>query len=184
MRIAISGSHRVGKTTLAEALAEALPGYELVPEPYYQLEDEGYEFEEFPSVEDFQRQLERSIHSISESAGNVVFDRCPLDILGYLLTHRDADVFEIGDWMPRVREAVTKLDLIVFAPIEAPDLIAVPRAEARLRADVDELLREIVEDDSYELDMDVITVEGSAAARVRQVVERVQLHQRNGGVRS
>ena len=33
MRIAICGSHRVGKTTLAEALAEALPGYYLVTLP-------------------------------------------------------------------------------------------------------------------------------------------------------
>lgn len=174
MRIAISGSHRVGKTTLAEALADALPEYDLIPEPYYQLEDDGYEFERMPSIEDFERQLERSIQSICESGGNVIFDRCPLDILGYLLTHRDADTFEIDDWMPRVREAVAKLDLIVCVPIEDPDRVAIPRPEARVRADVDEVLREIVEDDSYELEMDVITVDGPVAARLRQVVERVR----------
>lgn len=174
MRIAISGSHRVGKTTLAEALADALPEHDFIPEPYYQLEEDGYEFEEFPSVEDFERQLERSIRNIGDSGGNVIFDRCPLDILGYLLTHPSVDAFEIGDWMPRVRAAVAKLDLIVFVPIEDPDRVAVPRAEAPLRASVDEVLREIVEDDSYELAMDVITVEGSAAARLRQVVERVR----------
>jgi AAA domain len=174
MRIAISGSHRVGKTTLAEALAETLPEYDLIPEPYYQLEEDGYEFEEMPSLEDFERQLERSIQSISDSGGNVIFDRCPLDILGYLLTHRDADAYEIDDWMPRVRVAVAKLDLIVFVPIEDPDRGAVPSAEVPLRARVDEALREIVEDDSYELDIDVITVEGPAAARLRQVVQRVR----------
>jgi AAA domain len=174
MRIAISGSHRVGKTTLAEALAETLPEYDLIPEPYYQLEEDGYEFEATPSLEDFERQLERSIQSISDSGGNVIFDRCPLDILGYLLTHHDAEAFEIQDWLPRVRAAVAKLDLIVFVPIEDPDRVAVPRAEAPLRASVDEVLREIVEDDSYELEMDVITVEGSAAARLRQAVEGIR----------
>jgi cytidylate kinase len=153
VRIAISGSHRVGKTTLAEALVDALPGYELVPEPYHQLEEQGYEFEEIPSLEDFERQLDRSIQNVSESGPNVVFDRCPLDILGYLLTHADADV---------------------FVPIEDPDRVAVPRAEARLRAEVDDVLRDIVEGDSYDLELDVIAVEGTAAARLRQVVEGVR----------
>jgi hypothetical protein len=174
MRIAISGSHRVGKTTLAEALADALPEYEFVPEPYHQLEEDGYEVEEFPSVEDFERQLERSIRSIGDSGANAIFDRCPLDILGYLLTHHDAEAFEIQDWLPRVRVAVAKLDLIVFVPIEDPDRVVVPRAEAPLRATVDEVLREIVEEDSYELEMDVITVEGPPAARLRQGLERVR----------
>ena len=174
MRIAISGSHLVGKTTLAEALAEALPGYELVPEPYYLLEEDGYEFEEMPSIEDFERQLERSIHSVRESGTNVVFDRCPLDMLGYLLTHRDRDAFEIEDWMPRVRESVAKLDLIVFVPVEDPDRVAVPRPEARLRAEVDEVLGEIVEADSYGLEIDVITVEGPTAARLLHVLERLR----------
>jgi hypothetical protein len=174
MRIAISGTHRVGKTTLAEALAEALPGHELVPEPYYQLEEAGYEFEATPSIEDFQEQLERSIRGVSESAKNTVFDRCPLDILGYLLTHRDADAFELDAWMPRVREAVAKLDLIVFVPIEDPDRVDVPRDEARLRADVDEALRELVEDDAFDLELDVLTVEGPASARLRQVIDRIQ----------
>jgi hypothetical protein len=174
VRIAISGSHRVGKTTLAEALVDALPGYELVPEPYHQLEEEGYEFEEIPSLEDFERQLDRSIQNVSESGPNVVFDRCPLDILGYLLTHDDADAFAIEEWMPRVRESVAKLDLMVFVPIEDPDRVAVPRAEARLRAEVDDVLRDIVEGDSYDLELDVIAVEGTAAARLRQVVEGVR----------
>jgi adenylate kinase family enzyme len=41
MRIAITGAHGVGKTTLAEALLEHLPGYTLETEPYYQLEAAG-----------------------------------------------------------------------------------------------------------------------------------------------
>ena len=49
MRIAISGSHVVGKTTLAEALAPALPHYELVPDPYDLLAEDGNEFGEMPS---------------------------------------------------------------------------------------------------------------------------------------
>ena len=101
MRIAICGSHLVGKTTLAQALAGALPGHELVPEPYHLLEEEGYEFTEMPSVDDFERQLERSLSCLQESGANALFDRCPLDILAYLSAHRDADAVNPADGMPR-----------------------------------------------------------------------------------
>lgn len=170
MRIAISGSHRVGKTTLAEALAEALPRHELVPEPYYLLEEDGHEFSEMPTIEDFELQLERSLECLGESRENVVFDRCPLDIVGYLQTHEDADAFELRDWLPRVERAVSSLDLIVFVPIEEPDRVAVSRSEVRLREDVDAALSEIIADDAYSLELEVLTVGGSLATRLQQVL--------------
>lgn len=170
MRIAISGSHLVGKTTLAEALADALPSHDLVPEPYYLLEEDGYEFGEVPSIQDFERQLECSVQSIEESRTDVVFERCPLDLLGYLITHRDAEAFRLNDWLPRVRASIAKLDLIAFVPIEVPDRVAVPRSQARLRADVDAVLRDIIVDDMYGLETHVITVQGTPGARLRQVV--------------
>jgi hypothetical protein len=174
MRIAISGSHLVGKTTLGEALAEALPRYAFVPEPYYLLEEEGYEFPEMPSIEDFERQLERSLLCVHDSGPDVVFDRCSLDVLGYLVTHRDADTFQLEDWLPRVREAMAKLDLIVFVPVEEPDRVPVPRSEMRLRADVDAVLRDIILDDAYGLEIEAITAAGTPDARVRQVVAHIQ----------
>ena len=61
VRIAFSGSHRVGKSTLIERVAEALPSYAVVAEPYYLLEEEGYECSDPPSAEDFEAQLDRSI---------------------------------------------------------------------------------------------------------------------------
>lgn len=174
MRIAIAGTHLVGKTTLAEALVEALPQHELVPEPYYLLEEDGHEFAEMPSLEDFELQLERSIRSLEESGADTVFDRCPLDILAYLVTHRDADAFRLDDWMPRIREAVARLDLIVFVPIERPDRIAVPRSQARLRADVDAALGDMIVDDAYGLEVDVLTVAGTTGARVDAVAAHLR----------
>jgi predicted ATPase len=176
MRIAISGSHRVGKTTLAEALAETMPGHELVHEPYYLLQEDGHEFAEMPSIEDFERQLERSIECIHESGADVVFDRCPLDILGYLVTHCDAGAFQLETWMPRVRQAVAKLDVVVFVPVEEPDRVAVPRSEARLRSDVDTVLRDIIADDAYGLEFDLIVAAGTTEARLREVM--AHLHNR------
>jgi AAA domain len=51
MRIAISGSHRTGKSTLIAALAESLSKYTTVDEPYHLMEEDGYEFSHPPSVE-------------------------------------------------------------------------------------------------------------------------------------
>lgn len=174
MRIAISGSHLVGKTTLAEALADALPRYEFFAEPYHLLEEEGYEFAESPSIEDFELQLSRSFQCVQESGTNAIFDRCSLDILGYLLTHREADAFQLASWMPRIQDCTAKLDLIVFVPIEDPDRVAVPRSQATLRTDVDTALREIIVDNAYGFDVDVISATGTLKSRLQQVVAHLR----------
>lgn len=160
----------MGKTTLAEALAEVLPEHQLMPEPYRLLEDEGHTFEEMPSLEDFQTQLERSFQCLQDSGPDAVFDRCPLDLVGYLLTHDAAAMFDLEGWMPRLREHLPTLDLIAFVPIERPDRMAVPSSQRRLRSVVDRILRRIVVGDAYGLDVDVIEVVGSLEARLHQVV--------------
>ncbi len=173
MRIAISGAHRVGKTTLAGALADALAGHALVPEPYYLLEDDGHEFEETPSLEDFEAQLERSLTSLEQAGADVVFDRCPLDLVAYLRTHREAAAFDLDDWLPRVRDAMATLDLVVFVPIEAPDRVPVDRADARLRARVDDDVRDLVLDDALDLGIVAVEVLGPVEARLRQALAAI-----------
>lgn len=175
MRIAISGTHHSGKSTLVEELSSVLPGYLTVEEPYYLLAEEGYEFAEMPSVEDFELQLERSIECLNESEPNVIFDRCPIDMLVYLLTHSDAEAFDLEKWLPRVQAAIERLDLIVFLPVEARDRIAVPPSEdAGFRLDVDQKLKEILLDDSLDLDMNVLEVTGPLHERVKQVVSHLR----------
>lgn len=174
MRIAISGAHRTGKTSLAEELGRCLPGYEVIDEPYYLLAEEGYEFEEMPSLEDFELQLERSIESILGSGADQIFDRCPADIVAYLLTHPQSDRFDLAGCLPRVRSAMEHLDLIVFVPIEEPDRMALLEpADHELRQRVDETIREIVLADRFDLDQETIEVGGSVRDRARQVLARI-----------
>jgi predicted ATPase len=174
MRIAVSGTHFSGKSTLVEALSEALPEYTLVEEPYYLLQEEGCEFAEPPSLEDFELQMERSIELLDENSPDVIFDRCPADILGYLLTHIDADAFDLEKMLPRVQTAVKKLDLVVFLPIEEPDRIVLPLSQdARYRRRVDEKLKEILLEDSFDLEVDVLEVTGGPKTRVERVLEHI-----------
>ena len=176
MRIAISGAHRAGKSTLLAELAEGLPKYKTVDEPYRLLEEDGYEFCHPPSLKDFEAQLERSIESLSGSGANVLFDRCPADLLGYISVHEDVDGFDFDDWLPWVRAAVETLDLIVFVAIEAPDRISFSPSDddAESRSAVDEKLKQILLLDSFGLGVEVLEVEGELEARVETVLERIR----------
>jgi predicted ATPase len=176
MRIAVSGAHRTGKTTLVHALARALPGFVAVEEPYHLLEEEGHAFADPPSLEDFERQLERSIAAVLGEDEDRIFDRCPADVLAYLTTHHDADAFDADAWMPRVRDAMGRLDLVVFVPVEHPDRVKVSDPEdAAWRRRVDGELRDVLLADRRELGVEAVEVAGTLRERVRQVLARVSL---------
>jgi len=174
--MAVSGAHRTGKTTLIEELCRALPDYSGFDEPYYLLEEEGHMFPETPGLEDFELQLAYSIEQIATSDENVIFDRCPADMLAYLLTHSDFESFDLESWLPKIRNTMTRHDLVVFVPIEEPDLIVCPEWEdTRLRSRVDEELRDIIIADAWDFQVDFVEVSGSVSERLHQVLRHEKL---------
>ena len=174
MRVAFSGTHRSGKSTLLEEIAGLFPDHATVDEPYYLLEEDGYDAAAPPSVEDFEAQLERSLASLEETGANVLFDRCPADIFAYLLSHPEGDGFDADAWRERVVEAMSTLDLVVFVPIESLDRIAVPAHEDReLRMVVHETLEGLLLDESSAFDVEVLRVHGDLQDRARQVLQRI-----------
>ena len=174
MRIAISGTHFSGKSSLVQALSEALPQYTTVDEPYHLLQEEGHEFAERPSLEDFELQLERAIENLEETSPNIIFDRCPADILGYLLSDADVEAFNLKEWLPRVQTAIKKLDVVVFLPIEEPDRIVLPLSEdAVYRQRVDDKLREIILENIFNFEVDVLEVTGNLQTRIEQVLAHI-----------
>jgi AAA domain len=176
MRVAISGSHRTGKSTLLSELSRLLPAYTIVDEPYHLMEEEGHEFSHPPSLEDFEAQLERSIQELNQDDSNVLFDRCPVDFFGYIALHEDVDLFDYDEWLPRVRAALGTLDLIVFVPVESRDRIALSSSddEGASREAVDQKLQEILFDDPFELSMEVLDVEGDPESRAPTVLRRIR----------
>jgi len=145
MRVGISGTHGTGKTTLAEGLCARLPGHVLADEPYYLLEEEGYEFGFPPSAEDYRAMLARSVQSMTAlSATRVVFDRTPLDYLAYLAAVGAG--LSSADGVPAdLRLAFDRLDLLVITPLTPETEQVLPAAELpALRARMNDALLDLV----------------------------------------
>jgi hypothetical protein len=171
LRIAISGTHYSGKSTLVEALSEALAGYSTVEEPYRLMEEEGYEFAESPSLEDFELQLERAVRNLDASMTNVIFDRSPLDILAYIFLHPDVEMFDFREWMPRIQAAIRNLDVIVYVPMDEAHRIVLPLSQDDgYRRRVDEKIRDIINGELFDFDVEILNVAGNTQTRVKQVL--------------
>lgn len=169
MRIAISGSHRVGKTSLLLRLADALPDHDFLDEPYELLDDEGHLFADPPSAEDHEAQLERSIREIARSGPDTLFDRSPADFLAYLQAIGE----DVDELVAAAAAAMASLDLVVLVPIEEPDRVVVTMSEDRaLRADVDQALAALLEEEG--LAPELLVVHGDVASRLDQVLALVE----------
>ncbi|MFO1039023.1 MAG: ATP-binding protein [Geminicoccaceae bacterium] len=181
MRIAVTGTHRVGKTTLVEDFLAAHPSYGHEPEPYHALCELGVGFADEPEIDDFLRQLEHSIDRLDarSAEADVIFDRCPLDIVAYLqvLGERDGEV-DIDDLLDGVEEAVRTLDLVVFLPLTSADAAGIVDVEQPvLRRLVDRKLKTILRDDTLGLfDEDgprLVEIMGPPAARLEALARAV-----------
>jgi predicted ATPase len=171
LRIGISGTHGTGKTTLAAALCARLPGHVVADEPYYLLEEQGYEFGFPPSPEDFRALLACSLRSLSAPLSGVVFDRTPLDYLAYLAA-TGADPAAEAD-QAALGPAFARLDLLVITPITAETERDLPAAELPcLRARMNDALLELVYDDPLEAweHIPVLELTGPLDRRVNAVL--------------
>ena len=174
MRIAISGSHRTGKSTLVESLAERLTRYVAVEESYHSMVDEGHAFPDVPTADDFELLLDRTLADTArETRLDVLFDRCAADYLAYLVVFtRRAELLD--EWFERSRDTLDRLDLVVFVPLEQPDRVRRDAIDApRLRRAVDALLRELLIDNALDCRVPVMEVSGSATDRADQVIARI-----------
>ena len=116
MRIAVSGTHCTGKSTLIDEFLRVHPDFVHEPEPYTVLVEEfGEEFSAEPHVDDFVRQLEFNIDRLKhhERGERVIFERCPIDFLAYIEC-----VSPTTSVVSQVQEGMQNLDLIVYLPID------------------------------------------------------------------
>ena len=159
MRVAVSGSHSTGKSTLIAAFVSERPRYVYEPEAYEVLADDiALMSSEGPGPEGLAALLEYTVSALAESrlGASVIFERSPVDYLAYTAASRSIPASERADfiraYVPMVRDSVRDLDLIVLLPVSSKGPIAArPGENARFRKRVDDRLRRALIDDDYDL---------------------------------
>jgi len=179
MRVAISGTHCCGKSTLIDAFLSSNDTYSHEPEPYEALQDlYGEDFGAEPGADEFFRQLEYQFERLQQYSADdhVIFERSPADFFAYLLALDDLGRNTADDEVAKqsialVRSAIALLDLVVYLP--ATDE-AVPESEdPALRRAVDARLESILLNDDFGLFSggrpSVLEIVGTTAQRLRSL---------------
>ena len=172
MRIAISGSHATGKSTVLLELKRRLAHVTLVEEPYYQLLAAGHAFSDPPTIEDFETLFEASVATFAASRpGPVAFDRSPADYLAYIAARRPGTA--LVEEIAATAAAMATLDLVAYVPVERPDRIDVADAP-RLRRHVDALLRDMLINQAWGFAVPVVEVRGTPFQRATQLADHIE----------
>ena len=174
MRVGVSGAHGTGKTTLVAELCGHLAGHLPVDEPYFLLEEEGYEFGFPPSLDDYRAQLRCSLRVLSSAEPRVVFDRTPLDFLAYLAA-LGASIEGEAD-PSALRSALASLDLLIVTPVTPETERVLPRPDLpRLRETMNGALLDLLSSDPLEAwgDVPVIELGGPLDGRLEAVLAAV-----------
>jgi hypothetical protein len=155
MRVAISGTHCSGKSTLIDEFLAVHRDFAHEPEPYEALQEEyGVTFAAEPRAEDFLQQLEHNVDRLRQygSSDRVIFERSPADFIAYLYAlsdvGRDRNASLVaGNSLEMAREGIRLLDLIVFLPAEDLPIDIGDSEDPELRNAVDSRLESILIDD-------------------------------------
>jgi len=159
MRLAISGTHCSGKSSLAEAFLLAHREFTHEPEAYFQLEELcGESFSAEPSSDDFLQQLEYHSERLQQyQAGScVVFERCAIDYVAYLqalidLKRHSADVAILNQSVDLARSALQLVDIVVFLSAKRSHIYVPDEEDLELRAAVDTNLERFLLNDELDL---------------------------------
>lgn len=187
VRIAVSGSHCSGKSTLIEDFLAVHREYIHEPEPCEWLEDlYGEPLPAEPADADFRRQLEISVERLQQYASrtDVIFERSAVDFVAYLLALNDLgrsarDCERVESWADLAAAGMAHIDLLVVLPLNDRDGIVVPESEdPELREAMNQRLLELVTDDPYSLfgsgRTRIIELRGNRSERLRMLEEALR----------
>lgn len=158
-RVAISGSHSVGKSTLIAAFLSAHPNYLHEPEAFETLGDDiDLTDSGIPTSEGLRALLAYTVSAVEShgSYDSVIFERSPVDYLAYAAaagrawTAGEVEEFMVAS-VPIVRASIRHLDLIAYLPIPSDPLIRRGGEHPKFRRGVDTWLKRMLLDDEREL---------------------------------
>lgn len=165
MRIAVSGTHSVGKSTFVWDFIKAHPDYIREEEPYRALRANynikfGKDSTRFCNGIQLYQNISR-VKQYHDSSSQVIFDRSPVDYIAYsLYTERyhktDLDMAFVESLIEPIREALEFIDLLIFVsinekhPVEIEDDGIRPIDES-YRSEVDDFFKQIYFENRYQV---------------------------------
>jgi hypothetical protein len=187
MRIAVSGTHSVGKSTLVADIRQQFGEFVHEEEPYRALRDFypikfGKESTRYCNGIQCFYNISR-VQQYGSSRDHVIFDRCPVDYLAYSIYtahHRqtDLDTAFVESLVKPVRDSLRFLDVLVFVPVTRKHPIHLEDDGIRLvdkeyRWEVDRHFKRLYRDALYELFDDkgprLVEVTGAREERIAQL---------------
>ena len=194
MRIAVSGSHSLGKSTIVNDWMAQHPGFLREEEPYRALGLYGpYEI----LFRDASTKLHNGIqlfynisriHRYGNFADDVIFDRAPVDYLAYSQytanqASTDIDDAFVESMVPAVRESLDHLDILAFVPRSEDWPVAMEDDGIRpvdyaYRDEVDAIFKEIYREGRFQVFPEknsplLVELGGSRETRLSQLQEAI-----------
>ena len=194
MRIAVSGSHSLGKSTIVNDWMAQHPGFLREEEPYRALGLYGpYEI----LFRDASTKLHNGIqlfynisriHRYGNFADDVIFDRAPVDYLAYSQYTANQGSTDIDDafvesMVPAVRESLDHLDILAFVPRSEDWPVAMEDDGIRpvdyaYRDEVDAIFKQIYREGRFQVFPEknsplLVELGGSRETRLSQLQEAI-----------
>ncbi|MBI2785982.1 MAG: AAA family ATPase [Legionella longbeachae] len=190
MRIAVSGTHSVGKSTFVWDFIKAHPEYVREEEPYRVLRDNynikfGKQSTRFCNGLQMYQNISR-IKQYPNSESKVIFDRSPIDYIAYSLYtanyhQTDLDQNFVDSLITPVKESLEFIDLLIFIsinkhhPVEIED-DGIRPIDKSYRSEVDEFFKKIYFENQYNLlsvknPPKLFELWGSREERIRKITE-------------
>ena len=194
MRIAVSGSHSLGKSTVVNDWMAQHPGFLREEEPFRALGLYGpYEI----LFRDASTKLHNGIqlfynisriHRYGNFADDVIFDRAPVDYLAYSQYTANQGSTDINDafvesMVPAVRESMDHLDILAFVPRSEDWPVAMEDDGIRpvdyaYRDEVDAIFKEIYREGRFQVFPEknsplLVELGGSRETRLSQLQEAI-----------
>lgn len=183
MRIAVSGSHGTGKSTLIAAFLERRPDYAHEPEAFELLGDDVEMDDQGPTAGGLRLLLAHTVAALERYAdgARVVVERSPADYLAYAAASRwprdERDAF-VESALPLVRAGLARLDLVAYLPAVEDGR---PDEDPRFRRRVDRALARALLDDEHDLfggtaRPRVVTLPAAAGPRLAELMRLADPH--------
>lgn len=165
MRIAVSGTHSVGKSTFVWDFIKAHPEYIREEEPYRALRDNynikfGKDSTRFCNGIQLYQNLSR-VKQYPLKSSHVIFDRSPVDYLAYSLYtahyhQTDLDMAFVESLIDPIKEGLEFIDVVIFVSINTKHLVnieddGIRPVDPSYRTEVDNIFKKIYFEDLYKI---------------------------------